>query len=217
MPSTGSSKTNKYREQLKDYDDRYYLLLEDFHKFYILFNLDSYETDASSAYNRQQGMLDSNKNAMFTLKTNIERQNNKLQSLIVRQDKLLKLEEYRNNSLILEDNSLKNLDAAAIQMLKDKNVIYNKRLVTAFNIVVGIIATSYIIYGFQNVWKILLLKEASFAKKSKHHHSRKRFFRRSKLSSLSIEIRSCKNVKNPIFVRPKSLKLNIAGSTNFFC
>ena len=146
MSSTGSSKTNKYRKQLKEYNERYYLLLEDYKKFYVLSKLDINGTDASSAFNRQQNMLNSTKNAMFKLKTAIEHENKKLQGLISRQGIMLKDDEIRNNSLILEDKSLKSLDAAAIQTLKDKNVIYNKRLVTVFNIVLGIVATSYIIY-----------------------------------------------------------------------
>ena len=146
MSTTGSSKTNKYRRQLKENNERYYLLLEDYQKFYVLSKLDIHGTDASSAFNRQQNMLNSTKNAMFKLKTAIEHDNKKLQGLISRQSIMLKDEEIRNNSLILEDKSLKSLDAAAIQTLKDKNVIYNKRLVTVFNIVLGIAATSYIIY-----------------------------------------------------------------------
>jgi hypothetical protein len=31
-------------------------------------------------------------------------------------------------------------------MLKDKNFIYNQRLITIFNVVVGIVATSVLVY-----------------------------------------------------------------------
>ena len=41
---------------------------------------------------------------------------------------------------------MRGLDNAALQMLDDKNVAYNKRLITIFNVVIGIIATGVLIY-----------------------------------------------------------------------
>jgi len=46
----------------------------------------------------------------------------------------------------LKEEELQGLDAAAVQMLEDKNLAYNRRLVTIFNIVIGIIATGVLIY-----------------------------------------------------------------------
>ena len=45
-----------------------------------------------------------------------------------------------------KEESLRGLDNAALQMLDDKNVAYNKRLITIFNVVIGIIATGVLIY-----------------------------------------------------------------------
>ena len=45
-----------------------------------------------------------------------------------------------------KEQALQGLDDAAVQMLDDKNVAYHKRLITIFNVVVGIIATGVLIY-----------------------------------------------------------------------
>ena len=60
--------------------------------------------------------------------------------------KILGQERRRLKINTLKEQELEGLDAAAVQMLDDKNVAYNRRLITIFNVVIGIIATGVLIY-----------------------------------------------------------------------
>ena len=91
-------------------------------------------------------MLEDNKKSIFLLKNEVNTALNKERDLIKQLEKVLNNERNLFKSNSEKEEALRGLDNAAVQMLDDKNVAYNKRLITIFNVVVGIIATGVLIY-----------------------------------------------------------------------
>ena len=91
-------------------------------------------------------MLEDNKKDIFLLKNQVQTQLEKERKLVNDLEKILGQERRRLKINTLKEQELEGLDAAAVQMLDDKNVAYNRRLITIFNVVIGIIATGVLIY-----------------------------------------------------------------------
>ena len=91
-------------------------------------------------------MLEDNKKNIFLLKNTVQNALNKERVTISELEKILKQERKQLKINTKKEESLRGLDNAALQMLDDKNVAYNKRLITIFNVVIGIIATGVLIY-----------------------------------------------------------------------
>jgi len=146
LAETERKQVNSFHDKLDEIDKRFYLLLPDFKKYYIQHHLDKDSSDLESAFLREKNMLNDNKSKTFLLK-------NEVHSALEKERKEIRdleniLDEERKNYRInyKKEQALQGLDDAAVQMLDDKNVAYHKRLITIFNVIVGIIATSVLIY-----------------------------------------------------------------------
>jgi len=148
---SNSNNTVHFRKQLSEYNNRFKLILSDFKKFYIAYNLDTDSSDALNAFTREKTMITHNKKNIFLLKNKVEKSNSEINKQIHQLELLLNKEQRTNNSLTVKEKDLESLDNAAIQMLKDKNVVYNERLITIFNISIGIITTGIIIYKIPSI------------------------------------------------------------------
>ena len=91
-------------------------------------------------------MLENNKQNVFLLKNQIQSAYNKESDQINKLEDILKNERHRLKINSKKEAELQGLDEAALQMLDDKNVSYNKRIITISNIIIGIIATGFLIY-----------------------------------------------------------------------
>lgn len=146
LAETENNNKKSFRNKLNDVDQRFYLILEDYKKYFIAHGLDKESSDLESAFMREQNMLEDNKKSIFLLKNEVNTALNKERDLIKQLEKVLNNERDLFKSNSEKEEALRGLDNAAVQMLDDKNVAYNKRLITIFNVVVGIIATGVLIY-----------------------------------------------------------------------
>ena len=146
LAETEKNNKNSFRNQLDEVDQRFYLLLEDYKKYYIAHGLDKESSDLESAFLREKNMLEDNKKSIFLLKNNVQLTLNKERESINQLENILRKERKMFKTNTNKEEALRGLDDAALQMLDDKNVAYNKRLITIFNVVIGIIATGVLIY-----------------------------------------------------------------------
>ena len=146
LAETENNNKKSFRNKLNEVDQRFYLILEDYKKYFIAHGLDKESSDLESAFMREQNMLEDNKKSIFLLKNEVNTALNKERDLIKQLEKVLNNERDLFKSNTEKEEALRGLDNAAVQMLDDKNVAYNKRLITIFNVVVGIIATGVLIY-----------------------------------------------------------------------
>lgn len=146
LAETENNNKKSFRNKLNEVDQRFYLILEDYKKYFIAHGLDKESSDLESAFMREQNMLEDNKKSIFLLKNEVNTALNKERDLIKQLEKVLNNERDLFKSNSEKEEALRGLDNAAVQMLDDKNVAYNKRLITIFNVVVGIIATGVLIY-----------------------------------------------------------------------
>ena len=146
LAETTQDNNKVFRKKLKEVDQRFYLLLEDFKRYYIAHGLDKESSDLESAFLREKTMLQDNKKDIFLLKNQVQTQLEKERNIVNDLEKILSKERRQLKINTLKEEELQGLDAAAVQMLDDKNLAYNRRLVTIFNIVIGIIATGVLIY-----------------------------------------------------------------------
>lgn len=147
LAETSQNSNNKiFRKKLKEVDQRFYLLLEDYKRYYIAYGLDKDSSDLESAFLREKTMLQDNSKDMFLLKNKVQSSLEKERKTVDDLEKILRKERRQLKNNTIKEEELQGLDAAAIQMLEDKNVAYNRRLITIFNIVIGIIATGVLIY-----------------------------------------------------------------------
>ena len=146
LSETEEKKEESFEDKVNEIDQRFYLLLEDYKKYYIQHNLYKESSDLESAFMREETMLENNKQNTFLLKNEVNNALNKERTEIRELEELLEKERNDLKTNTQKERALQGLDNAALQMLDDKNVIYNKRLITIFNVVVGIIATSVLIY-----------------------------------------------------------------------
>lgn len=146
LAETENKKRKVFLDKLNEVDQRFYLLLEDYKRYYIAHNLDKESSDLESAFLREENMLEDNKKNIFLLKNDVQSSLDKERNTIKELEKILKQERKQLKINTKKEESLQGLDSAALQMLDDKNVAYNKRLVTIFNVVIGIIASGVLIY-----------------------------------------------------------------------
>ena len=146
LAETEKNNKNSFRNQLDEVDQRFYLLLEDYKKYYIAHGLDKESSDLESAFLREKNMLEDNKKSIFLLKNDVQSTLNKERESINQLENILRKERKMFKTNTNKEEALRGLDNAALQMLDDKNVAYNKRLITIFNVVIGIIATGVLIY-----------------------------------------------------------------------
>jgi len=146
LAETEKNNKNSFRNQLDEVDQRFYLLLEDYKKYYIAHGLDKESSDLESAFLREKNMLEDNKKSIFLLKNDVQSTLNKERESINQLENILRKERKMFKTNTNKEEALRGLDDAALQMLDDKNVAYNKRLITIFNVVIGIIATGVLIY-----------------------------------------------------------------------
>ena len=146
LAETAQGNNKIFRKKLKEVDQRFYLLLEDYKRYYIAHNLDKESSDLESAFLREKSMLQDNTKDMFLLKNSVQSSLEKERKIINDLEKVLRKERQQLKKNTFKEEKLQDLDAAAVQMLDDKNVAYNRRLVTIFNVVIGIIATGVLIY-----------------------------------------------------------------------
>ena len=146
LAETENNNKKSFRNKLNEVDQRFYLILEDYKKYFIAHGLDKESSDLESAFMREQNMLEDNKKSIFLLKNEVNTALNKERDLIKQLEKVLNNERNLFKSNSEKEEALRGLDNAAVQMLDDKNVAYNKRLITIFNVVIGIIATGVLIY-----------------------------------------------------------------------
>jgi hypothetical protein len=146
LAETNQDNNKVFRKKLSEVDQRFYLLLEDYKRYYIAHGLDKESSDLESAFLREKTMLEDNKKDIFLLKNQVQTQLEKERKLVNDLEKILGQERRRLKINTLKEQELEGLDAAAVQMLDDKNVAYNRRLITIFNVVIGIIATGVLIY-----------------------------------------------------------------------
>ena len=147
LAETSQNNNNKiFRKKLKEMDQRFYLLLEDYKRYYIAHCLDKESSDLESAFLREKTMLQDNNKDMFLLKNQVQSSLEKERKIVDDLEKILRKERHQLKINTIKEEELQGRDAASIQMLEDKNVAYNRRLITIFNIVIGIIATGVLIY-----------------------------------------------------------------------
>lgn len=147
LAETSQNNNNKiFRKKLKEMDQRFYLLLEDYKRYYIAHGLDKESSDLESAFLREKTMLQDNNKDMFLLKNQVQSSLEKERKIVDDLEKILRKERHQLKINTIKEEELQGRDAASIQMLEDKNVAYNRRLITIFNIVIGIIATGVLIY-----------------------------------------------------------------------
>ena len=146
LAETNQDNNKDFRKKLSEVDQRFYLLLEDYKRYYIAHGLDKESSDLESAFLREKTMLEDNKKDIFLLKNKVQTQLEKERKIVNDLEQILGEERRRLKINTLKEEELEGLDAAAVQMLDDKNVAYNRRLITIFNVVIGIIATSVLIY-----------------------------------------------------------------------
>ena len=146
LAETEENNKKGFRNQLDEVDQRFYLLLEDYKKYYIAHGLDKESSDLESAFLREKNMLEDNKKSIFLLKNDVQSTLNKERESINQLENILRKERKMFKTNTNKEEALRGLDDAALQMLDDKNVAYNKRLITIFNVVIGIIATGVLIY-----------------------------------------------------------------------
>ena len=146
LEETENNNNKVFVDKLNEVDQRFHLLLEDYKRYYIAHNLDKESSDLESAFLREKNMLEDNKKNIFLLKNDVQSSLDKERTTIKELEKILKQERKQLKINTKKEESLQGLDSAALQMLDDKNVAYNKRLITIFNVVIGIIATGVLIY-----------------------------------------------------------------------
>lgn len=146
LAETNQDNNKDFRKKLSEVDQRFYLLLEDYKRYYIAHGLDKESSDLESAFLREKTMLEDNKKDIFLLKNKVQTQLEKERKIVNDLEQILGEERRRLKINTLKEEELEGLDAAAVQMLDDKNVAYNRRLITIFNVVIGIIATGVLIY-----------------------------------------------------------------------
>ena len=144
------NKTKQYSGELNELNERFFLILEDFKRNYIASKINSDSHEAQNAFNREKSMIQDNNKKLFLLNNNVEKSTNKIVQQINVIEKSLKREIKKNKLLTRKEQSLENLDGAAVQMLQDSNFLYNQSLITIVNMVVGMIVTGIIIYKIPN-------------------------------------------------------------------
>ena len=149
--SNNSVSSKTYREKLSEYDTRFYLILEDFKNFYVQSKLNSDSSDAENAFYREKTMITDNQKNLFLLNNDVEKEIKNINLELKQLEKSLTKEKKNNKELSFQEESLESLSKAYIQMLKDKNVSYNQRLITIFNLIIGTLASGFIIYKIPKV------------------------------------------------------------------
>tara|TARA_B100000524_G_scaffold347695_1_gene250223 strand:- start:1251 stop:1703 length:453 start_codon:yes stop_codon:yes gene_type:complete len=149
--SNNSVSSKTYREKLSEYDTRFYLILEDFKNFYVQSKLNSDSSDAENAFYREKTMITDNQKNLFLLNNDVEKEIKNINLELKQLEKSLTKEKKNNKELSFQEESLESLSKASIQMLKDKNVSYNQRLITIFNLIIGTLASGFIIYKIPKV------------------------------------------------------------------
>ncbi len=144
--SNNDNKAKIYAQQLSEENERFYLILEDFKRFFISSKMNPDSHEAQNAFQREKSMIQDNHKQLFLLNNDVQKSTSEIKEQINILEKSLRKERKSNKSLTKKEQSLENLDNAAVQMLKDTNFIYNQRLITIFNVVVGIVATSVLVY-----------------------------------------------------------------------
>ena len=146
LAQTANKDKDKFRSKIEEIDMQFYLLLEDYKRLYIASGLDKESNDLETAFLREKSMLETNKQNVFLLKNQIQSAYNKESDQIHKLEDILKTERRRLKINTKKEAELQGLDEAALQMLDDKNVAYNKKMITISNIVIGIIAMGFLIY-----------------------------------------------------------------------
>jgi|TARA_Y100000992_G_C21273939_1_gene498728 hypothetical protein len=144
------NKTNQYNNLLKESNERFFLILEDFKRFYIASKINTDSQEAENIFNREKSMIQDNNKTLFLLNNDVEKSTDKITDQINILENILKIAVKTNKELTDKEQSLENLDNAAVKMLEDTNYVYNQSLITIFNVVIGIIATSILIYKIPN-------------------------------------------------------------------
>ena len=146
LKSSNMHPSKQYNDKLTEYDERFYLLLEDYKKFFIASRIETESSEAQNSFKRENSMLANNSNNIFLLFNSVQIANDKINKEITTLEASLKKEREQHKILSEKTQGLENLDNAAVQMLKDKNIAYNERLIKIFNIIVGIVATGILVY-----------------------------------------------------------------------
>ena len=146
LDKTSNNVEKEFIKKRDEVDQQYYLLLEDYKKYYIEYGLDKDSLDLQAAFLREQSMLGDNKKKIFVLNNSIQKAYSKITTEINELETVLKKERSALEKNTIKEKKLRDLDAAALQMLDDSNVEYDKRYITIMNIVIGILTTGFLIY-----------------------------------------------------------------------
>ena len=95
LAETSQNNNNKiFRKKLKEMDQRFYLLLEDYKRYYIAHGLDKESSDLESAFLREKTMLQDNNKDMFLLKNEIQSSLEKERKTVDDLEKVLRKERH---------------------------------------------------------------------------------------------------------------------------
>ena len=146
--SSNLPKVQNLLSKKDELDKNFFLILEDFQRLYIASKIHNESGDAKVAFMREKSLIEKNKRNIFLLRNQVEIANSDITKEIKQLELTFNKEKNRNKELSKEAGSLKNLDRASVQMLKDKNIAYNSKIISIFNLLIGSIISGVIIYKF---------------------------------------------------------------------
>lgn len=137
---------NSYEEKLKDYNKRFYIILEEIKRSYPLAMLYTNSDNYQSNYNRANDNLKTLNKDFFMLYNNLETELKKQSNIINTTDREINLIKKKNTELRKIYNKLKNSNSGAKELAAQTIDQYNIKLIKLIDLIIGIVILSIIMY-----------------------------------------------------------------------
>jgi hypothetical protein len=143
--------TNSYTEKLNDYAQQYFSVLEKFKQNYVFYHKNPEYQEYQRNFEDNKSQLQSINKHMFLLANSLQVQINRLNAYITDINKKLLDDKIYYKKLTAIYNSIGDKDTSASILIDDYKRTYNEEYLNTFNIFIGIILASGILFSvFKN-------------------------------------------------------------------
>ena len=143
--------TNSYTEKLNDYAQQYFSVLEKFKQNYVFYHKNPEYQEYQRNFEENKSELQSINKHMFLLANSLQTQIDRLNAYITDINKKLLDDKIYYEKLTAIYNSLGDKDTSAGILIDDYKRTYNEEYLNTFNLFIGIILASGILFSvFKN-------------------------------------------------------------------
>ena len=128
----------QYSEKIQDLSQQFFSVLDDFIKYYVLYNKNPEVSEYQQIYLNNKSQLQKLNKDVFILTNDVEKDIERLNSVVTRINLKLGVEKELNGELFSLISNLQNTKNGASVMLDDTTTIYNKQYYLNIEIFVGI-------------------------------------------------------------------------------